>query len=174
MIDVGAFSAQDLAPVRRKFAERVAAGDKVINFRINSFGGSVFDGLDLIQQVTDARARGVWVRCVVDTKAMSMGFVFLQTACDDRMMTPRAVLLTHNGSTGAQGTVDDLEEAMQMVRALNDAMARVCAARMGMPLERYKAKIRRHAWTMSADEALAVRAVDRVVDPLLLPPSYSL
>lgn len=176
MIELGDFTPAALLPAAQKFHERVMAGDREVLFRVNSFGGSVFAGLDLIQAVTDARARGLRVRCVVDTKAMSMGFVFLQTACDERMMTKRSTLLAHNGVLNGLpiGSARELDEAREMLHALDDAMSAVCAARLHLSLPEYRAKLRRHAWVMAYEEALAVGAVDRIVDPLLLPPVYLL
>lgn len=172
MIELGDFDEDHLPDVTRLFMQAYARKDPVVTFRIDSFGGSVFDGLDLIQLVTDARAEGMRVRCVVDTKAMSMGFVFLQAACDERYMTKRSVLLSHNASTSTRGDLGDIEEAAELLRALNDSMASVCASRLGMPLAEFREKIRDHAWIMSWEEALAVGAVDGVVDPLVLPPLF--
>jgi ATP-dependent protease ClpP protease subunit len=175
MIDVLDVASSDLAPAQKKFDELVAGGDKVVMFRINSFGGSVFEGMQFIQHVEDAkRANGVHVMCVVDFKAMSMGFAFMQSFCDDRLMTKRSVLLAHNSSSGVKGNAIEQEEQLQISRALDAALAEVCAARLKMSVADYKAKIAFHAWTMAWEEAMAAGAVDNTIDQSMLPAPYKL
>jgi ATP-dependent protease ClpP protease subunit len=175
MIEIGDVTEDDLAPARAKFDERVAAGDKVVTFRLNSFGGSVFDGMDFIQYVENAKkVNGVHVQCVVDSKAMSMGFAFLQSFCDERLMTKRSLLLAHNSSTRAQGTAEEIENQVKFSRALDAALAEVCAKRLKMPVAEYKAKIAHSDWTMAWEEALQVGAVDGTVDEATLPPLFPL
>lgn len=174
MIEITDFGDAELAPVLEKATELVDKGDKTLLFRINSFGGSIFAGMDLILAIEDLKKRGVTVQCVVDFKAMSMGFVFLQSVCDERLMTKRSTLLTHNGSTSTRGTVEQIQEDAQLLAALNESMASTCADRLGMGLDEYKAKIAPGAWTMAWREALAVNAVDDIVDPADLPPLHRL
>jgi ATP-dependent protease ClpP protease subunit len=175
LINIGTVGDADLAPVLKKFDERVAAGDKEIFFRINSFGGSVFDGMDFIMHVEDAkRTSGVHVKCVSDVKSMSMGFAFLQSFCDERLMTKRSILLAHNSSSEARGTVEQIENQLRLSHAINESLATVCAARLKIPLADYKAKIAHGDWPMNWEEAIQVGAVDGTVDPAGLPPVYKL
>lgn len=175
MIEIKDVDEASLIPVTKKFDELVAQGDKTIMFRINSFGGSIFGGLDFIQHIEEAKKQNrIFVYCVVDTKAMSMGFAFLQSFCDERLMTKRSVLLAHNGSTMARGNSDQIEEARQMILALSEALAEQCAARLKISVKEYKAKIEKNAWTMAWEEALKVGAIDGTIDPMLLPPLHEL
>lgn len=175
MIEIGDVSKSDLAPVQAKFDERVTAGDKEVWFRIDSFGGSIFAGNDFIQHIEDAkRAKGLKVVCVVDTKAYSMGFVFLQTFCDQRLMTKMATLLAHSGSTQVSGTVEQILSEVGFMLALNESMAATIAERLGMPVEDYKARIAGKDWTMAHAEAMAVNAIDGTISTSKLPPVYVL
>ncbi len=175
MIEIGDFSVEDLAPVQAKFDELVSGGAKVVVFRINSYGGSVRAGLDFIQAVDEARKRGVRTECVVDYKAMSMGFVFLQAACDVRIMTTRSILLAHSASSDFdRGTAVEIANELAYLQALDRAMSELSAARLFISVEEYRAKTTGRDWTMTWEEALDVGAIDRVVDPMSLPPLYSL
>lgn len=176
MITIGDFDAEVLNPAMIKFDQRVAAGDKTITFRINSFGGSIFLGLDVIQYIGDVkRAHNIRTVCIVDNRAYSMGAAFLESdACDTRLMTPRSTLLFHNASGGAEGTSEQIAEAAQMLAALNEAMARLCSARMHVTLEFYRNKIATQAWTMAAAEAIVTGAVDGIIETSDLPTAYEL
>lgn len=174
MIEITDFDDAQLAPVLEKATELVDGGERTLLFRINSFGGSIFAGMDLILAVDGLKKRGVTIQCVVDFKAMSMGFVFLQSVCDERLMTKRSTLLTHNGSTSTRGTVEQITEDAVLLAALNESMASVCADRMGMDLDVYRAKIAGGAWTFAWREALAVNAIDDIVNPADLPPLHRL
>lgn len=163
-VEIGDFDDEGLMAMYAGLIERLEAGDKVIYFRINSFGGSIFGGLDYMRVVNDVRKAGIRTVCVVDTRAYSMGAVFLEGACDERYLTKRSTLLFHNGSTEAAGNANDLREAVALLDALNRSMALVVAGRLGMALDEYEARIAKHSWILAADEALAVGAVDGVVE----------
>ncbi len=171
MVPMGDFSEAGITEAWEKFDARVAAGDRVVWFRIDSFGGMIYPGLDLMQHVDEWRAMGGRTVCVVDTHAMSMGAVFLEGACDERYMTARATLLFHNASVdGAGGNARELEETAGRLRAISRALALVCSNRMGMALDVYLARVEAGDWMMAADEAVALGAADGLVDPLTLPP----
>lgn len=169
LIPVGDFEGENIQMTADMVIEQLRGGERHLRFHIDSFGGSVFGGLRLIKLVNMAR-RELKVRttCIVDGKAMSMGFVFLQAACDERVMTEGSVLLAHNGSAGAQGTVEQMEETVDILKAINRALSTVCARRMGMSVQAFEAKIARGAWTMAWDEALKTHAVEKVVPVLFL------
>lgn len=171
-IPVGDIGRDELGPVVQKFDEFVARGDTHVLFRLDSPGGSIFAGLEFIQHVEEAKkTHPLRVSCVVDTMAASMAAVILESGvCDERLMTPRSIILVHRGSIGAQGTAEEVEESVDVLEALNEAMAMTIAARIGMPLEEYEARVAKHAWTMGPREALAFHFVDAVVSPGELPP----
>lgn len=175
LITIEDFGRSELEPVKAMFDERVAAGDKEIFFRINSFGGSIFAGNDLLLHINDVkRSKGIQVRCVVDFKAYSMGFVFLQDACDERLMTKGSTLLAHNGASEVRGTAVQMREEAEFLDALNDSMAEVCADRLKISVEEYQEKIAYKNWTMSWKEAQRLGAIDGTVARKDLPPAYTL
>jgi ATP-dependent protease ClpP protease subunit len=170
VIEFGDVDDLNMGRAMRQFDRKVAQGERHIWFRVNSFGGSIFTGLDVIQHIElYKKLYAVDVTCVVDTKAMSMGAVFLESACDKRLMTKRSVLLFHNGSTGAEGTVEQIKEEAQILEALNYAMAEMSAARMNITVEQYREKIAKGAWTMGWKEALDVGAIDGTIEPADIP-----
>ncbi len=175
-IPVGDIEEDVLAPALEKAKERVAAGDRKLMFRLNSFGGGVFHGLDFIAAIEDLKkANGVHVLCVVDTRAYSMAAVILQSGmCDERLMTGRSTLLFHNASSVFRGTADDVRKELPFIDALNLSMAVLISDRIGMPLADYQAKIATADWVMGAEEALRLHMIDELVDASVLPPAYVL
>ncbi len=165
----------DLAPVQKKFDELVAAGATEITFRINSFGGDVFAGMSFVQHVEQAKkVHALRIRCIVDHTAYSMGFVFLQSFCDDRLMTKRSTLLAHNASGGVRGNANDMEQSAEFLRALDFSLAETCAARLNMTVDEYRAKVAIKDWTFAWPEALKVGAIDGIIDVKDVPPVYEL
>lgn len=164
-VNVGDFDAT-LDAVKEDFERRVAEGQTHIDIRINSFGGSIIRGLDFIQALEDVkREHKVTVTCLVDSRAYSMGFVFLQSdVCDWRAMTKRSTLLAHNGSTKSQGNGNQLDEDTEFLKALDVAMAEIAGRRLKIGVAGYRKKIEKRAWTMAWSEALQVGAVDEVLE----------
>ncbi len=163
---------EDLAGAKLNFDARVRLGDRVVAFKINSFGGSIFDGLDFIAHVARAKQiYGIRTQCYVDGKAVSMGLVMLESSmCDERYAVPGAFFLGHNGSSSAKGTVEEIREAADLLAALNWGMSEIIGARLVFGPAGYRLKVAKHAWSFGAAEALAVGAIDAIV--FSAPPAY--
>lgn len=148
-----------------KLALAVQEAPKELVLKIDSHGGEVMSGLELIVALEDFKAtNGTRVTCVVDFRAFSMAAVILQSSvCDVRLMTSRSLLLFHKASLQIRGNADDLDEAAQVLRAIDYALLEMCARRLKMPMdEMYKRTYRRN-WVLSAEQALAVGAIDGIV-----------
>lgn len=170
-IPVESFDARSLARAAVE-ADEQALHQSVIWFHIDSFGGSVFDGLSFIKYIEQLKRRtGVITVCAVDSNAMSMGFVFLESgACDIRLATKRSILLAHNCSSRAGGTARDLEKAAEFMKAIDKGVGEMVAARLHMTYDEYAKKIDGKDWVFNWDVALQVRAIDAVVTPEDIPP----
>lgn len=166
-VEVGDFDDEGLGAARASLAGHLAAlpetGPRVLTFRVNSWGGSVYDGLDFVREVNDLRHLGIRTVCVVDNRAMSMAFLFLQAACDERLAVPWAILLAHQVRGGAKGGAADLASEALHLAAINRAMALTISRRLGWPIEQYEELVRFGDWTLAADEAIAVGALDGYV-----------
>lgn len=79
-----------------------AASTAPITFVINSPGGQVLPGLQLISSMRVAKLRGVKIRCLVPIMAASMAFQFL-AECSERYTFANTLLLFHPMSLGVQG-----------------------------------------------------------------------
>lgn len=142
-------------------AERNHASVLIID--INSPGGSVWSGFEVAKAIENAKVKIV---CVADGEAASMAFYLLQS-CPVRYMTKRSMLMTHNPSIAIDNdrvTPTELAKLMSTLATLANAMAEHCASRLHMSVDAYKNKIDGRDWNMNWQEALAVGAVDHVVD----------
>lgn len=80
-----------------------AASSDPITFVINSPGGQVLPGLQLISAMRVAKLRGVQIRCFVPIMAASMAFQFL-AECSERYGMANTLLLFHPMSMGVSGS----------------------------------------------------------------------
>lgn len=137
---------------------------KNLFIEINSPGGSVFSGFSMYQSLNEFKAqKGVKIHCVVNGYGASMAFFMLQ-ACDTRAMTLTSVLLAHNpsfvieGNTSIDGnTLLQLHESLQVI---TEIMSRVISDRLGMPVQKYNAKINGRNWELNYRIALESNAID--------------
>jgi ATP-dependent protease ClpP protease subunit len=171
MVELRDIDSAVVATAAEKLKKHADHGDKMLYLRINSNGGSVFAGLDFIQSVEELKKKGAKLTCIVDTRAISMGFVILQAVCDVRLATPRALFLAHNGSLRTDGgRVDDMEEDVALLSIINETMAEICSEKIGMTLEEYKHKLHdKKSWSFGSKEAMRENVVDRLISPMDTP-----
>lgn len=166
MIELKSFDKQSVEGFSAKFKELDDKNDEVW-VRIDSGGGSVFGGQDVIHVLEAATARVV---CVVDWKAYSMAFYTLQSSgCDFRLMTKRASLMAHEPSTESAGKSGDLRDDADLLDALNEGFLVTAAERMRVPVETLRAKTERRNFWMDYKIAEKWRAIDGWTAPELLP-----
>lgn len=175
MIPITDIDAENLAPVSKKVDELVAAGEKTVMFRINSYGGEVDSGWDFIQHMEDVkRENGVKTICVADARAMSMGAVFFQSICDERLLTGRSILMFHGAGGQFAGKTDALQSDLSAMEATNEAIVNTCSARLKITPEEYSAHVAHQDWYLAPSEALRVGAADAVVTTTDLPKLFVL
>ncbi len=141
------------------------AGAKRVVLELDTPGGSVVAGHQIIKAIEESRRAGTQVVCVADGWAVSMGFAILQS-CSERVMTKRGVLMAHSPLMPNAGL--DLgpstRNAMESLRVVARAMAEQCAARMKVTLAEYiKRTSNGKEWWFNWVDAVKFGAVDRVV-----------
>lgn len=130
---------------------------------IDSPGGAVSSGLELIEHLQNAQYRGVVIVCAVPRYAASMAAVILET-CDVRLVGKQALLLFHTSSiTGASGNAWELSRLVREIKGINHRLAILVAGRLNMPLKDYEARVEDQDWLLGYEEALAVGAADGVL-----------
>lgn len=164
---------RESVPDYQRQARRFFKSDNPVYIQINSFGGSVYYGLELIQELETLKKLypNTQTICAVDARAMSMALVILESpACDVRLATSRSLLLAHRASTQLEGNANQIQEGLDYLRALDRAIGLIIALRINMPLDQYLAIVDRGDWTLTADQALHLGFLDGLIEPSAIPP----
>ncbi|GAA2199928.1 head maturation protease, ClpP-related [Streptomyces bangladeshensis] len=128
--------------------------------RINSPGGSVFEGIAIANAL---RAHPAAVTVQVDSIAASIASVIAMSG--DRIeMAPNSMLMIHDASGVCMGNASDMEEMAELLDLISDNIADAYAARAGGTRDEWRARMRAETWYLPedavdaglADEALAV------------------
>lgn len=138
----------------------VSAKSPVVTVYIDSPGGDVLAGMRMIDAVVGIKAirPGVQLRCFAQNAA-SMAFIFLQTACDRRVVSSFSVLMSHQASLGVRGKAGEVESRMELVRQVLVILDKRVAARLGLSVEAYRAQIV-NDWWLVGEKGLDARAAD--------------
>ena len=107
------FSEYTIRALIKKIDAAVEKGDKKIIIKLNSGGGSIFAGFKLIHRMLELQAQGIKFVGVVDRFCASMCFQSLQFM-DVRLGYPFSMLLDHPASGGAQSTLSEISELLNI------------------------------------------------------------
>ena len=138
--------------------------EKEISFYINSPGGSVPDGLGIVDTMN-------YIRCPVTTicigMAASMGAVLLASGTKGkRFATPNAEILIHQPLIGGQGisgqTTEIKIQADQMIKT-RQRLNKILSEATGQSLEQVEIDTERDHY-MTAEEALKYGLIDGIMD----------
>jgi ATP-dependent Clp protease protease subunit len=137
--------------------------DKEISLYINSPGGSVTDGLAIVDTMN-------YIKCPVSTTciglAASFGAVLLANGeKGKRYATPNAEILIHQpliGGNGISGQTTDIKiHAEQMIKT-RERLTQILSDRTGQPLEKVMEDTERDHY-MTAEEALKYGLIDEIL-----------
>lgn len=137
--------------------------EKDIIFYINSPGGSVYDGLAIIDTMN-------YVNCDIQTVGVgmqaSMGAVLLSNGTKGkRLILPNSKVMIHQPwSAGRDRTsVTELEITLREMQDIKKRLIKALAKNTGQPEAKIEKDADRDYW-MSAEEALKYGLVDKVID----------
>ncbi len=138
--------------------------DKEIHFYINSPGGSIVDGMAIVDTMN-------YIKCPVSTicvgMAASMGSVLL--ACGEkgkRYATPNSEILIHQpliGGNGLSGQTTDIKIHTDHLVKTREKLNKLLSEKTGQPLEKIWADTERDNY-MTAEEALQYGLIDGILD----------
>ena len=131
-----------------------------IKLYINSPGGSVYDGLAIIDTMNyiepDVQTIGIGLQASMGAMLLSAG------AKGKRFALPNARIMIHQPSSGTQGKITDQEIALKEGVYLKKVWAEMMAKNCGKSLKEVEAAMDRDNW-MSADEAKNFGIIDKVI-----------
>lgn len=133
---------------------------KDIKLYINSPGGSVYDGLAIIDTMNyiepDVQTIGIGLQASMGAMLLSAG------AKGKRFALPNARIMIHQPSSGTEGKITDQEIALKEGIYLKKILAEMMAKNTGKKYEQVVADMERDNW-MSAEEAKKYGIVDEVI-----------
>ncbi len=128
-----------------------------ITVRVNSGGGSIFDGFAIYNALLNHNARVVARVEGVAASAAS----FIVQAADEIVAAEASTMMVHGGSGMCYGKAADMREMAGLLDKLDGQMAAIYAQRTERPAAEWLAQMNVDTW-YTADEAKAAGLVDRV------------
>jgi ATP-dependent protease ClpP protease subunit len=129
---------------------------KTINLRINSGGGSVFEGLTIASRLREHKAQ---VNVTIDGVAASIASV-IAMAGDQVTMARGSQLMIHNPSGLCLGEADEMDQMAALLRKLaRDTIADAYMAKAGGTADDWLARMRAETW-YSGPEAVTAGLAD--------------
>lgn len=132
---------------------------KRINVYIDSYGGSVFAGSAIYTMLSEQHRGGVTVK--ISSVAASAASV-IAMAGDRVLMSPTAMLMIHNPSTGVYGDHNDLKKAEKALNAVKESIINAYEKKTGQPREKLSAMMEGEKW-MDANEAMSLGFADGIL-----------
>lgn len=134
--------------------------ERDISMYINSPGGSVVDGLGLVDTMD-------YINCDISTlcvgMAASMGSVLLSNGTKGkRFVLPHSRVMIHQVSSGAQGVLKDLEIELEQTRRCKQDIYRILSDNTGKPFVEIERDCDRNYWLIGK-EAVDYGIVDKVL-----------
>lgn len=133
---------------------------KDIKLYINSPGGSVYDGLAIIDTMNfiepDVQTIGIGLQASMGAMLLSCG------TKGKRFVLPNSRIMIHQPSSGTEGKITDQEIALKEGIFLKKRLAEIFAKNTGKDIKQVEKDMDRDNW-MSAEEAKAYGIVDEIV-----------
>lgn len=131
-----------------------------IKFYINSPGGSVYDGLAILDTMkllkSDVATYGVGLQA-------SMGAVLLASGTKGkRYMLPHAKTMIHQPSSGTKGKVTDMEIDLKESLAVKDELVKIMSVATGQKPDKIREDMERDYW-LTPTEAKDYGLIDHIV-----------
>ena len=132
---------------------------KTIHLRVNSPGGSVFDGLAIFNTILQHKSK---VIAHVDGLAASIASV-LVLAADEVQMAKNAFLMIHNAWSMVIGDADDMRKEADLLDKVGGSIVQTYVDKTGKKESEILAMMEEETW-LSADDALESGFADSIFD----------
>lgn len=140
--------------------DELAKEHKQIDVRINSPGGSIWDGMAIVNAIAQCKAA---VHTYIDGVAYSMGAI-IALAGKKVFASSMSRYMLHTALTGAYGHSKDLRKTADELDAFNRTIAQLVADKTGMSLQEVMGKwFNYEDHYFSPDEMLSNKLIDEVI-----------
>lgn len=135
------------------------ADNSDVELEIASNGGEVTPATEIYTALKNYQGN---VTAQIVANAYSAGTIIAMGA-DKVQMSPGAQMMIHNASNEAEGNYHDMDQASQMLKSTNKAIANMYAAKSGKPVQTFLDLMDNATW-MDADKAIELGLADELVD----------
>lgn len=144
-----------------KALRSLEATSPVIVVRINSGGGSIFEGIAMYNAMKNSKAV---IKTRIDGIAASMGSI-LALGGTECLISKHARIMTHKASGISVGSATSMRSTADLMESLEGTLATIYAAKTGLTADKAKEKFLSAGdkW-MTAEEALTEKLVDGIFD----------
>jgi ATP-dependent protease ClpP protease subunit len=132
-----------------------------LRVRINSPGGSVFEGIAIANAL---RSHPANVTVQVDGIAASIASV-IAMAGDRVEMAPNTMMMIHEAAGVCLGDASDMEEMAELLDLISDNIADAYAAKAGGTREQWREQMRAETWFLPEDAVTAGLADEAIATP---------
>lgn len=156
-------------PLIKQLQDFAAISNKPIYLLINSPGGSVVDGMEIVNTMRAIKTLlGIRITCVIESEAFSMAAI-IQAFCSQTYAQQNSAIMFHQAKYSVQGeTAQVLSRVLFITEYLEQINAEV-AAQMGIDPAEYRQRILVE-WWMTANTAASIGLVDGIVKNLYYTP----
>jgi ATP-dependent protease ClpP protease subunit len=130
-----------------------------ITVRINSPGGSVFEGIAILNAL---RGHPATITTTVDSLAASIASV-IALGGDKVVMNQNSTMMIHNAWDVAAGNADELQQVVDRLRGFSSNIASIYADKAGGSVADWQALMDAETW-YTADEAVTAGLADEVIN----------
>lgn len=122
---------------------------KVLNVRINSPGGDVFDGIS-IYNLLQAKKKTMKVVCIVDGLAASIASI-IAMAGDEIIMGQGSLMMIHKPMAGVYGNADELDKMINRLDDVEEQLISIYAKKTNKPRAELRAMLSVETWMDDKD-----------------------
>lgn len=157
--DIGDFFFDGISPTAVASALKDMSEVKEIHVRINSPGGSVFDGIAIHNMLHQHKARKI---VHIDSLAASIAS-YIAMVGNERVMASNAQLMVHKAWTFMAGNADDLEAGAAQLKELDATLIDMYVAKTKLPRKEIEDMLAAETW-MKAGVAKSKGFVNTIED----------
>jgi ATP-dependent Clp protease, protease subunit len=143
--DPDSISAKAFADELKKLSQKV----KNIDLRVNSGGGSVFEGMTIFQRLKDHQAK---VTAYVDGFAASIASIIIMAA-DEIIMGEGSMLMIHKPLVMTYGNAEEHERMIDILDKIESQMISIYAKKTGMSRAEIATALAKETW-YTAEQAV--------------------
>ena len=128
-----------------------------IYLHINSFGGSVFAGLSIIDTILTNK---IPVVSIIEGSAASAA-TLISVVCSERIIKPNSFMLIHQMSSGFWGKMEEIKDEFINLKKLTKKLKGIYKKHTLIENEKLKGLLKRDLW-LDSKECLELGLVDKI------------